>query len=209
MSGAATVARVLAGDPAVERDRTAERILDAALIEGAAKGLDRVTMDAVAARARVGRMTVYRRFSGREDLVSALISREVTRGLARIAGAVDPADDVPTQVADGFVATIAAARSHPLLQRVSRYEPEVLLAAVRDPDGELFALLRRFGAERIRAGADSAELRDDPETIAELLVRIGLSYLLIPEGAVDVQDPDSARRLARTLIAPIVSSGPA
>ena len=50
-------------------DEIAARILDAALTEGAAKGLERITMDAVAVRARVGRMTVYRRFGGRDGLV--------------------------------------------------------------------------------------------------------------------------------------------
>jgi AcrR family transcriptional regulator len=196
--------RALEAGPAVEGDAVAEKILDAALIEGESKGIDRITMDAVAARAKVGRMTVYRRFGSKEELTAALARREATRGLAAIAAAVDLDDDIPTQVADGFVAALGIADSHPLLKRAARFEPEVLLASFNDPEDPLFAMLRAFVAAQISAAAGE-KLRADPEEAAEILVRIGLSYLLIPGGIVDVTDEASARRLAETLIAPIVT----
>ncbi len=65
-------------------------------------------------------------------------------------------------------------------------------------------MLRSFVAGQITATAGD-ELRADPEEAAEILVRIGLSYLLIPGGIVDVSDEAQARRLAETLIAPIVA----
>jgi len=196
--------RALEAGPAVEGDAVSEKILDAALVEGEAKGIERITMDAVAARAKVGRMTVYRRFGSKEDLTAALARREATRGLVAIAAAVDLDDDIPTQVADGFVAALGVAAAHPLLKRAARFEPEVLLASFNDPDDPLFAMLRGFVAEQIKAAAGD-QLRADPEEAAEILVRIGLSYLLIPGGIVDVTDEASARRLAETLIAPIVA----
>ena len=199
--------RALEAGPAVEGDAVSEKILDAALVEGEAKGIERITMDAVAARAKVGRMTVYRRFGSKEDLTAALARREATRGLVAIAAAVDLDDDIPTQVADGFVAALGVAAAHPLLKRAARFEPEVLLASFNDPDDPLFSMLRAFVAAQITAAAAAAGtgLRADPEEAAEILVRIGLSYLLIPGGIVDVTDEASARRLAETLIAPIVA----
>jgi AcrR family transcriptional regulator len=196
--------RALEAGPAPGGDEVYERILDATLVEAEAKGLERVTMDGVAARAKVGRMTVYRRFGSKEELAAALAQREATVSLARIAAAVDPSGSIPAQVADGFVAALETARSHPLLQRLARFEPEVLLAGFNDPDDPLFAMLRGFVAAQISAAAGES-LRADPEEAAEILVRIGLSYLLIPNGIVDVGDEASARRLAETLIAPIVA----
>ena len=196
--------RALEAGPAEEGDEIFERILDAAMIEAEAKGLERITMDAVSARAKVGRMTVYRRFGSKEELTAALARREATRGLIAIAAAVDLSDDIPTQVADGFVAALGVAAAHPLLKRAARFEPEVLLASFNDPDDPLFAMLRGFVAAQITAAAGD-QLRADPEEAAEILVRIGLSYLLIPGGVVDVTDEASARRLAETLIAPILS----
>ena len=208
MSGSGLLARALveggeaeAADPA---DEIAERILDAALTEGSARGIEGITMDAVASRARVGRMTVYRRFGDRDGLVSALTGREARRALAEIGTAVDTGLDVPTQVADGFVAALRVARTHPLLQRMALYEPETLLATFNDPDDPLFSMLRGFVSAQIQAGA-GAELRADPDEAAEVLVRIGLSYLLIPDGLVDIAEEADARRLARTVIAPIVA----
>jgi len=198
------LSRALEAGPAEEGDEIFERILDAAMIEAEAKGLERITMDAVSARAKVGRMTVYRRFGSKEDLTAALAQREATRGLAEIAAAADLSKPIPEQVADGFVAALAVARSQPLLQRLARFEPEVLLASFNDPDDPLFGMLRSFVAAQITATAGD-RLRADPEEAAEILVRIGLSYLLIPDGIVDVSDEAAARRLAETLIAPVVA----
>jgi AcrR family transcriptional regulator len=199
--------RALGMGPIEPADETTERILDAALAEAAANGIERITMDAVAARARVGRMTVYRRFGSKPDLVTALVGREAGRGLTAIAAAVDPERELPDRVADGFVATLQVARAHPLLQRLVRYEPQVLLAALNDPGDPLLAMLREFGVAQIEAaGPVGEELRAEPEEIAELLVRIGLTYLLIPAGVIDLDDERAARRLAETLIAPIVAA---
>jgi AcrR family transcriptional regulator len=199
--------RALGMGPIEPADETTERILDAALAEAAANGIERITMDAVAARARVGRMTVYRRFGSKPDLVTALVGREAGRGLAAIAAAVDPERELPDRVADGFVATLQVARAHPLLQRLVRYEPQVLLAALNDPGDPLLAMLREFGVAQIEAaGPVGDELRAEPEEVAELLVRIGLTYLLIPAGVIDLDDERAARRLAETLIAPIVAA---
>ncbi len=196
--------RALEAGPAEDGDEVYERILDAALTEGESKGIERITMDAVAARAKVGRMTVYRRFGSKEELTAALARREATRGMLQIAASVDLSKPIPAQVADGFVAALAVAAGHPLLKRLARFEPEVLLASFNDPDDPLFSMLRSFVAGQITATAGQA-LRADPEEAAEILVRIGLSYLLIPGGIVDVSDEAQARRLAETLIAPIVA----
>ncbi len=149
-------------------------------------------------------MTVYRRFGSKEELTAALAQREATRALARIAAAVDPTGSIPAQVADGFVAALETAAAIPCSSGLARFEPEVLLASFNDPADPLFAMLRGFVAAQITATA-AGELRADPDEAAEILVRIGLSYLLIPDGIVDVGNEAARRRLAETLIAPIVA----
>jgi len=57
-------------------DRTSQRILDAALQEAAAVGLQRITVEDVVRRAGVSRMTAYRRYPRRDNLVEALVRRE-------------------------------------------------------------------------------------------------------------------------------------
>lgn len=62
--------------PRVEGDREQE-ILDATLDVLAEVGYDRLTMDAVASRARASKATLYRRFTGKAELViEALLSEK-------------------------------------------------------------------------------------------------------------------------------------
>lgn len=200
------IARAL--DPAVAPpdDATSERILDAALELVAASGLRHLTMDDIAERAGVGRMTVYRRFGDRDTLVEALYVRECRLCLARLAGAVDLAKPVEERVADGFVAALAIAREHPLIERMVRLEPAAALAGLNAEDGLLFGLMRAFAAGQIRDGQRKGDMAvADPDAAAEVIVRLGLSFVLIPGSVVDVDDEDAARELARTVIAPIVS----
>ncbi len=188
-------------------DASSERILDAALELAAASGIENLTMDNVARRARVGRMTVYRRFGDREGLVGALTGREVRSCLAELDAAADPELPVADQVAEGFVASLRLVRTHPMLQRLARFQPEAALAVLNDSDGAVFALCREFVAARIgeaQARGDVAA-KADPRHLAELLVRLGLTFALIPNSSLPLDEQGAIRKLARELIAPLVA----
>ena len=75
MNAAGAIAGLVArtGD---ELDGYSERILEAAREELSAYGLRRTTLDDIAARAGVGRATLYRRFANRDTLLAALVARE-------------------------------------------------------------------------------------------------------------------------------------
>lgn len=190
-------------------DAMSERILDAALELCAESGVRHLTMDDVAERAGVGRMTVYRRFGSRERLEEVLAVREARRCLAELDSTVDPGAPVPDQIAQGLLTTLRLIREHPLLERMSRVEPVAALAALRDEGTSIFAMSRAFMAARIREGkkAGTVAADVDPEQAGEVLSRIGFSFLLIPESALPLQDDEKMRELARTLIAPILTRG--
>lgn len=207
---ASLLARAL--DPGVEtpEDATSTRILDAALELAAASGVRNLTMDSVAERAGVGRMTVYRRFGGREALVEALAVREARRCLAELDSTVDPGAPVDDQIAQGLLTSLRLVREHPLLDRLARVEPAAALAALRSDQAEVFAMGRAFVAERVRA-SQRAGLVDrslDPTHLAEVLVRLGFSFLLLPQSALPLDDDERMRELARKLIAPVLGASP-
>ncbi len=205
MTGAtALLARAL--DPAVEEsaDATSDRILDAALELSAASGVRNLTMDDVAARAGVGRMTVYRRFGDRATLVEALGVRECRRCLAALDAALDTSADPAAQVADGFVASMRVAREHPLLNRLARIEPEAIVAALSADGGALFTLMREFAATRLMEG--SALEREAAVEAAETLVRLCVSFVLVQDSAIALDDEDAARAYARRALAPVIAA---
>jgi AcrR family transcriptional regulator len=207
----AQTARVLAlaFDPSIETagDAMAKRILDAALALAAASGLKHLTMDDVARRAGVGRMTVYRRFGSRESLIDALSIREARRCLAAIAAAPDPLDPIDERLADVFVATLKVIREHPLLERLARVEPEALLFELTRDDSAVFRLVREFLIGLISQGqVGQAPAGADPPLLAELAVRVGASFVLMPDSVLPLHDDRATRRVVRGLIAPLLGT---
>ena len=202
-------ARARALDPAVvtPADATSERILDAALAIGATTGIRHLTMDDVARRARVGRMTVYRRFGDRDGLVEALVVRETRRCLHELDAASDPAQPIADQVAEGFVASLRIAARHPLLVRLARLEPEVVLESLADRSSGAFGAAVAFLASRLRASQRAGVVGDvEIDAAAEVLVRIAFSFVLLPDSGLPLDDEDRLRELARRLLAPLLAT---
>jgi AcrR family transcriptional regulator len=197
----------LAFDPAVEGfdDTTSQRILDGALALVAGSGLRHLTMDDVASRAGVGRMTVYRRFGSREQLTDALAVRECRRCLNEIAPALDPDRPIEERAADLFVATLRVIREHPLLERLARVEPEALLFELNRDGSAVFRLVRDFLVAQIRVAQAGGDLVDlEPGPLAEVAVRLGASFVLMPDSVIATGDEERTRETIRALIAPLL-----
>jgi len=196
----------LAFDPevATPKDALAERILDAALELAAGSGLRNLTMDDVARAARVGRMTVYRRFGTRQALLDALAVRECRRCLDAISAALDPADPMPERLARLSTATLSVIREHPLLARLARVEPEALLRELTRDGSTVFRLVHEFLSALIREGVQSGELVGaDPDVLAEIGIRLGASFVLIPDSVLPLEDEAATRQVVRMLLAPL------
>jgi AcrR family transcriptional regulator len=207
MGGQAARVLALALDPApgLPDDATAERVLDAALALAAASGLRHVTMDAVAARAGVGRMTVYRRFGSRQTLVDALAVRECRRCLAHLAAAVDPHAPMIDRAASLFAAVLELCDEHPLLARLARVEPEALLHELTRDDSQVFGLIRAFLVGEIRAAqAADGWPAADPAVLAELGIRLGASFVLMPDTVLPRDDRAATEAAVRSLLAPLL-----
>jgi TetR/AcrR family transcriptional regulator of autoinduction and epiphytic fitness len=179
-------------DPRVERSRTV--ILSAALDLLAEAGYGGLTIEAVAARAGVGKSTVYRHWPGKLELVEDAI-RTLKAGITvPTTGSVrDRLVDVLRQIAE----TMAASTWSACL-------PAVIDAAERDP--EVLEILRRIGHERRRLlldllteGRTTGAVPDvDLNLLAECLVGpIVLRRLLLHEPF----DPDTVPRLVDQLLA--------
>ena len=199
------VATLLAPPSTAPADAISDRILDAALSLSAASGVRNLTMDEVARRAGVGRMTVYRRFGDKARLVSALGAREAQRCIAALDAAAPADAPIVDQIAEGFVTSLRLAREHPLLNRLARHEPESVLDAANA--GGLFGLARAFAAQRLRAAHSAGVVGAiDFDAAAELLVRLCVSFVLIQDTVLPVDDEERLREVARGLIAPVLGA---
>jgi AcrR family transcriptional regulator len=205
MEASSLLVRALDPEAAPPDDATSRRILDAALDTTAASGLRHLTVDDVARRAGVGRVTVYRRFGDRQGLIEALGVREARRCIEILDQATPPDQPITEQVADGFVAGLRLIREHPLLSRLVTHEPAALLDALTNPRTALFPLARAYVAGRLALARQAGARSDlDLSQVAEAFLRITVSFALIEDTVLPLDDEDAAREAARRLIAPIV-----
>jgi AcrR family transcriptional regulator len=146
-------------------------------------------------------MTVYRRFGSRDNLVEALGVRECRRSLQRMAAAVDLEEPVDARLARLFAVTIDLVRTHPLLARLARVEPESFLAVVTRDDSAVLKMIMGFLVQLTAENQATGALIDiDPEILVELGVRLGVSLVLMPDTVLAVNGEQATYEVARDLI---------
>jgi AcrR family transcriptional regulator len=186
-------------------DLTGERILDAALEQFEAEGIRRSSVEAVARRAGVSRVTVYRRFPRKESLVGAVVAREASRMIAAADAHITAIPDAETRAVEGFAFLLQRLREHELTRRLIAIEPEGVLSSLTVEAGPVLALATRYVAQQIRRGQqEGAFPAYDPEPVAELLVRFAHSIVLTPRASVELDGEDAVREFARAHVNPIL-----
>ena len=189
-------------------DETRSRVLDAAYAQFCRMGIQRSTMDDVARRAGVSRITVYRRFATKDALVEQVVRREFRRYFDRFLVEIKQAETAADRVVLGFVSSLRAIRGNPLIGGLIATEPDLLLPSLIG-DGRTLATVRRFVADQLRreqrAGNVSGDL--DTEYVAEMMVRISGSLLAIPSHIIDLDDEGQLAALARRFLVPMLEPG--
>ncbi len=190
-------------------DETVEEMLDAALEQFQHFGLSRTTMDDVARRAGVSRVTIYRRFGSRDRLVDAVILREERRFFDLLENALESANSTEEWIAEGFALTLGFLREHQLLNRLLSTEPEVLLPHLTVDAESILAAARAFVSERLRKDVKKGRLpAHDAEVAGEMLARLALSFLLTPGTVARLKTTADARRFARRYLIPALDGAP-
>ena len=191
-----------------EPDLAAEAIADAALRQFELFGLSRSTMDDIARRAKIARVTLYRRFPGKDALIDAVMLRELRRFMSELDTALGPFDDADDRLVEGFIFVLNAIRHHRLLQRVLESEPETILPNLTVHGSPFIAAARDYLAARLLRDLDGARTPDEIEIVADIVVRLLLSYLLTPQTLVDLDDPAEARAFALRYLRPVLVGAP-
>lgn len=188
-------------------DPTARRILDAALEQFTLLGLRRSSVDDVAKRAGVSRVTVFRRFQTKDKLVMATLLREHRRFFQELDAAVAALPTMEERVTEGFVVALRYTRAHPLFGGLLRLEPEVVLPYMTVRGGSTLSATVAYLTAHLRR-AQQAEGRPDgdPGPVAELMVRVAVSFLLNPASCIEMEDEDQARDFARRYLAPLLTA---
>ncbi|MGI8921694.1 MAG: TetR/AcrR family transcriptional regulator [Solirubrobacteraceae bacterium] len=186
-------------------DDASERILAAALSQAEDFGVRRFTIDDVARRVGVSRVTIYRYFPKKDRLIEAVMLHELRRFLRDIDAAIAPYDTLQDRLVEGFVFALTFLRKHRLLNRLLRTEPEFILPNLTVKAVPILAAAREFIAGHAHREAEQGGLpltSDEIEGLSELLARAVLSFVLTPDSVLGLKTHAEIRRFAEHYLAP-------
>ncbi|MDF0529028.1 TetR/AcrR family transcriptional regulator [Tsukamurella sp. 8F] len=186
------------------RAQTRAAILGAVLEWAAESGLGRVSMDAIARRARLARATLYQHFPGRDALVQAAIRSELDRFYVEVDKFAGRISGHTERMAASFGFVYAYLLSHRILVRAMAVNPQVLIPHILG-DSPTLAEGRAFFHREIRKGDYRADC--DLEALADFVVRQLHSVVLSPlpgsKGASTEELVAIGRHYAEEFVVPI------
>ena len=191
--------------PAPGEDATVDRVAAAAFDVFAEYGIRRATIDDVARRAGVSKMTVFRRFQNKQGLVGVVIAREIRRGMAELDRVWEREQTLEQRVVLGFSFAVNFVRGHALFDRLLRSEPELLLPLLTVDGAAALALYRELIGQRLRTEVRAGRAAPaDVDQAAEVLARLAMSLLLTREGTITLDDLESVRSFVRLALLPML-----
>ena len=186
-----------------EGDAAAVAVLDAAADHLRRFGLARWSVEDVADAAGVGRTSVYRWFGSREDLVHAVLARELRDTLAAASAAAASAATFEDRAVESALVCLRALDGS-IVDHLLRTDPAAVLPLLTTGAGPLVALARAALAPQLRSAGIVRDERQ-ADVLAETLARLGLSFVLTRDTVVPVDDPAALRRAVRSMLAPLLA----
>lgn len=192
-----------------EEEKSArERILDAAEACLRRDGIRRTTAAGVAAEAGISRAWLYRHFPDKATLLAAALIRRDEAFWAQAQHRVERADGFAAQVAAAVVLCRAAPLG-PLATELRDREPEAFGAVIGTFVDDIIPGMAWFWTARLESGVTAGELRGDldVEAAAEWVMRIVVSLVSVPGGAVDIDDAASITAYLSAFLMPALITG--
>lgn len=176
---------------------TRDALLDAAYDAAVRGDWARARMADVAAAAGVSRQTLYNEFGSKDALAQALALREAERFLVGIEAAVAAADPGLPAVAVAAAVTFALemAADNPLVKAVLTDDAGGLLPFITTRAEPLLHTARGSIATYLTGHWPDLP-RGEVDQVAEAVVRLTVSYLVLPGDGGDASPPAIGRRIA-------------
>jgi TetR/AcrR family transcriptional regulator, repressor for uid operon len=177
----------------------ASRVLDAALTCLGRVGLAKTTLDDVAREAGCARATVYRCFANKQQLLVALVAREVQALRDTVVAASERDESLGESITTVVTTAAQSLADNRALAFIAVHEPEAILPflAFEREDAVLSTATALVAPAFTRfVGAD------DAIRLGEWLARLTLSYLFSPSENFDIADRAHVRALVDDFVVP-------
>ncbi len=167
-------------------EKARERIYEAAALLVAARGLHRLTVDDIAARAGCSRATVYRHAGGKDAIRDAVLIRAIGRVVQSVRESVDSMTGQDRVVA-AVLLSLRAVRADPVFAALARTAPPAVLL-----DQSLVS-----SPQLPATAAEIAGLPGDDPLAPQWIVRVVLALLFWP-----APDDKAEEAMVRRFVAP-------
>lgn len=183
-------------------DDLAVLVLDSAADHLRRYGLARWSIDDIAEAAGVGRTSVYRWFGSRDDLVHAVLARELRTTLLAVGAATAGMERFEDKVVEAALVCFEALDGS-VVDHLVRNDPGAVLPLLTTGAAPLIALARAALTPQLVASGVAADERQ-AAIVAESLARLGLSFVLTRDTVVPVGDPAAMRAAVEGLLRPLL-----
>lgn len=193
----AFLAALMSRDPG---DDVESRVLAAAAEQLQLHGLHGFEVDVIAETSGVGRSTIYRRFGNRNQLIAAALAHGTERFFAVLAESVADIGDPVEQVVVAFSTGLRLAHDEGIA-RLVRAEPQLIDLLTVEAE-----MLLSVASARLADVARDRFPDVDPAraaVVAELLVRLAVSFVVLPGSVLPVDDDPEAA--VRTFVEPLLA----
>ncbi|WP_328814145.1 TetR/AcrR family transcriptional regulator [Rhodococcus sp. NBC_00297] len=180
-------------------------ILDAALELFGEIGIDRTTVGDIADRAKVNRVTVYRRHGSKIDVLQKVMAREADRLFVRVSEAASGLLSPQDRIAHAFAATVVLVRSNPILRAMFVSGESAVLEELT-VHGSRFLERAIVVADAIARPTGSANDRYVIPEATEVVVRVVHSILLTPHARVPLDTTDDLVAFGYRNVVPILTA---
>jgi AcrR family transcriptional regulator len=174
--------------PPTTETSTRESLLDAAYDAIVAGTWQKARMADVAAAAGVSRQTLYNSFGSKDALAQALTLREAERFLDAVDDALVGHEGTPAEAVGVATATsLRLAADNPLVKAVLTDDTDAggLLPLLTTRATPILDVARARIVDRVHTDWPDLDIAE-VETVAETVVRLTVSYLVLPTDAVDL-----------------------
>jgi AcrR family transcriptional regulator len=211
-SGTAVAGNIrLAAPPDRTPDAMEERILAAAERCLARLGMARLSMTDVARQAGVSRGALYLHFADRRALIDAVLTRAANRFVASSAEPISRRRTLAAQVAEAAVFIREHLGDRMLTLRLPADEESLLATLLTSRLERMVEEWVEFWLPFLAEAEDRGELRRgvDHRQAAEWIVRMMLSFAVMPAVSFDADSPAQVRAFVRSFVVDGLGSLPA
>ncbi|CAM3592448.1 TetR/AcrR family transcriptional regulator [Smaragdicoccus niigatensis] len=186
-------------------DAVSIKILEAALAEFTEFGLRRVSVDDIAGRAGVHRTTIYRYFKTKQEIIQAAAAKWIQDLFVAVAIEVGAQPTIEDQLVEGWATCFGRILDSPLVQRILSTDTDAGVRAVTVDGGPALTMVSGMFAVWLKQACNTDIGGDfDPEGLAEIVARLGLSMVLTPQSHFHLDSADGRREFARRYLVPFL-----